>query len=245
MTLEWLPLLLVWLILPYFISLAFAIKNPRYVISILPPVAIILSFCVLNSTKPIKKNILTAVVIILGLTQYFFISYSPAAPKIYPGIGALEDKSPLLSRECSYQWFGLLAARHQDWMPEELYGLIHSLDAKEEAKIVFIQTRAIIYEGLMGRLLNKDPKRLITNATLCFTERNELARPGALFALLSEADIVFFTENPKGVENCSNEGELKLLFKRAIDNFVLVKEFSLPDKSCLKIYKNKREKYKW
>ncbi len=226
-------LFLVWIAIPYFILLFMEFKNPRFIIPILPALAIIDSFYILNIRRALYRRVMIVFIVFLSLVQTIFISYFPFA-RIY---GHLDSFN-----EWRTQAFGLLHPMRDEWRLIEICNTIRVIAPDVKKKIIFIKTRPLIEDGLRGGAKKCNFEILLSHLELCCMnlKRDELHSEDLLFSKLNEADIVLKAENSAFDDGvCENYNKLDKIFKKNIHNFNLVNSMSLPDGSRLRIYKSR------
>lgn len=218
------------IIFPYFVLSLKLIREPRYIIPFLPLVAIIYSLFAVTIQNILFRRYFIILTITASILNTLFISYSRFADWVYPSLNRYV--------ESSYLYFGLLKPWRDDWKLKEIAETIEAASLKVPATISFINTRAVIYDGLYNTML-KDQKynRLFTNHSLAYEMRRDDFLPS-----LEESDIVIVTERNFYWYEMDNESERAImnLFKKNIASFALLKIMMLPDTSVLRIYRNKR-----
>jgi len=227
-------LFLIWIAVPYFILSFMEFKNPRFIIPILPALAVIDSFYIFNIQRAFYRKAMIIFIVFLGIAQIIFISYFPLAQKTYDFL-----EEPF--NEWELQSFGLLQPMRQEWNFTEIGNSIRAIAPDVQKKVIFIKVRPLVEDGLrdMGQECNFEIA--LSHYELCcmHLKREELRNENLLFSKLSEADIVIKVEDSAFYDEiCENSHKLDELFEKNIHKFILVNSVSLPDSSDLKIYKS-------
>lgn len=228
------PLFLIWIIVPYFILSFMEFQNPRFIIPILPALAVIDSFYILNIQRASYRKAMVIFIVFLGIAQILFISYFPLAQKTYDFL-----EEPF--NEWELQSFGLLQPMRQEWNFTEIGNIIRAIASDVQKKVIFIEVRPLIVDGLRNMAQECNFEILLSHYELCcmHLERDKLRDENLLFSKLSEADIVIKVEDSMFYDEiCENSHKLDELFKKNIHKFILVNSISLPDGSHLEIYKS-------
>jgi len=225
----WIFLLFIWMAVPYFIFSLLAMKNIRFVMPIFPAIAIIFSFWVLNIENYLKKVMVVSVIILIGLAQVVFISYSPVAKRVY--------NPAEVYNEFNQQRFGLVRPWKKVWPLGRIFKAINSVNPK---RVIFIKTRNVIIDGIQNITRQQEGsfQILLSNQELCcdYQKRQELIKEGVLFPKLLQADVVALQKNTL-VWACENENTLEQEFMNSINRFTAIGTLFLPDNSQLDIYK--------
>ncbi|MDP2922951.1 MAG: glycosyltransferase family 39 protein, partial [Candidatus Omnitrophota bacterium] len=117
--------ILSWIIIPFIFFSSIPTKTPRYILPLLPPIALIISFASLKIASKVNKvsffekkiNLTRFIILILlvfGITQTLFLSYSK-----------FDQFSSMDSIERSENK-GLIHAQHADWDLEWVYSMLNS-----------------------------------------------------------------------------------------------------------------------
>lgn len=229
--LNYLNLFFIWIIVPYIILSIFNYKNIRFIIPILPAIAIVFSALVLKIEKAIYKTIIIIAVLLTGIAQVLLISYSSLGRRIYGSASSLP--------EYNYMCFGLINSWKENWPVKEI---CNSITQTNPQKVIFIKTRPVIINGIQELIWSGYCKFDISlsDFDLCCMNkaRDELRKKDVLLSRLLQADTVVRVQN-SDIWYCNSEDNLESVFLNNINNFVLINTFLLPDNSKLNIYKKK------
>jgi len=244
-------ILLLWALLPLF-CLSFIFHYPaidRYIMPILPPIAIISGLGITSIRYAKLRRIIISLLILIGCFQYFAISYNmrllPEKLELPPSKGFF-----LFNRKIAmnyrYSSHGFSYPSLVNWRSEEILNEIvkDRANPKHKRTVFFISAIPQVYEPIV--YLNFLKKyQLVINAIFLQEEELYKDRDSPIYMLLS-ADYVIMKKEEK-FENTippfakERIKETRELFKQNVAMFSLMREFKLEDGSTLLIFKRKEE----
>lgn len=233
-------ILALWILIPL-LFFTFAIqKVSRFIIPYLPPLAIIMALCILKIRRMGKKIIVVALVVLLGLTQFFLLSYgTPLLPPNYTiktpvGELFLFGQEPLEGLAYSYHSHPIQG----DWKVEDILNTINSDIEATANKSAYPKVGILIatfkgpvdpctirYEACRLRV----PVEIISPDGTWPPERyfQEFDSIDYIITLNGSSKHLMLERTKKGYE----------LFVDNIAEFVLIQSYKLPNNMIVEIYR--------
>lgn len=240
-------LFLVWIIFPYFVRTLIANKFWYYTLAYLPAVSFISAYGVLNIKKNFLRKTAILLILVVGFFQFFFISYNKYGHTslhfaFHTGTKKDEDRMMDITLLPMKDILGGVKyyPRRGDWKRDAIITRI--LKESPEATPVIG-----VYQVDPNKEAREDPpqKTTIISKLDCYTGANfdglsyYLALkdiPHKIFPLnIDLKERINFIISPIELENIKI-GKINI----EIQNFTLIEEFIMPDKSKVYLYKSKK-----
>lgn len=242
-------MLYLWIFLPLFF-LAFLFHRPnidRYIMPILPGVAIVSGIGISNIKFHKLRYLLILLIISCGLFQYFAISYKLS---FLPQRISLFSSDYLLfnRRLANINRNGVRILSYPsfvDWKTKEILDeILNLVSNKKKISVLFIGDIPEVYEPIVYELyLRGEPIKVLFNSLIKEKAFRD-SMPGV--DKVAMADCVFLEKNTI-YQNSPNLDSFIVdditetidVFYKNIDDFYLTKEFELPYANTLLVYKRK------
>lgn len=227
--------LLVWVMVPYLFFTFFAVKDARYTIPYLPAISVITSLG-LDLIPGKKRGIsLIVFVVLIGISQFFFISYFPKAEDIYSSVRMAKSEN--------YMQFGLLQANRTDWKTKEILSVLKEDNPQNKSKIItaiFLRSFIICplrYQARLEKLpfIFQIPRDMGWETF----NYNDYSAHNRLIQAIIDSDYILICDVKEYTHRRKFNEILEQIFFDQKSQFALLAMIKMPDDSYVSTYKKR------
>ncbi|MCX5692597.1 MAG: glycosyltransferase family 39 protein [Candidatus Omnitrophica bacterium] len=244
--------LLLWYLVPLFIMAGVTPPGycERFTLPGLGGIAVISALGIRKiSFSRSKSSICVFIICILGLIQYFLISYSPLAINIYPYMRIQKDvKDPMLRfQDASISHVGLFQAKKEDWKAEEITSVImKDRGGYLPVKVLIIYSPFVLPGSLEEKILERQlPIRLywsyqlFTGPPLRDGDVIDVEKIKEMNSIMEQSDYILTYDKHFMPDNLFLVPDeiYRIFIKENENNFKEIGKLAMPDNYTLHIYR--------
>lgn len=242
-------ILLIWMLVPYLIYSSISNNQPRYLMPMLPAMALVISLSI-SSIKNIHKKFLIIVIIMLYcIIQFYACSYGIESIPEHNVIETPIYPVDLFFQESGWEGVFIHPARAENWKTEEIIEIINKTKTKDNVVIgcipcniyitgplqLYIKLHNLPYTLKHGELENKEIL-LKCDYILTFDGQKERTR---IWGQACGCLGVIEEPGQYHINILEDVYRAQNIFEENINNYTLIEKVQLPDNSELSIYKRK------